>query len=135
MSDCIFCKIVAGEIPAAKVYEDEDFLAFLDINPVNFGHTLVIPKKHYENILATPDEVVFQAFLVVKKIMPAIKDSLAADFVAVSIVGIDVPHFHIHLIPRYLNDGLENFWPTKKYPADEIEKVARKIKEVLDDKN
>jgi len=131
MEDCIFCKIVAGEIPATKIYEDEKFLAFLDIHPVNPGHTLLITKEHYENILDVPNELVAEAFVTAKKIMLVLKKSLAADFVVVSVVGIDVPHFHIHLLPRYFNDGLANFWPTKDYQAGEMEEVAQKIKSAL----
>jgi histidine triad (HIT) family protein len=131
MNDCIFCKIIAGEIPAAKIYEDEKVLAFLDINPVNKGHTLIIPKKHHEMMTDTPDDLVAYIFTIAKKLMSVIKKAMAADFICVSVVGIDVPHFHVHLVPRYHNDGLSNFWPTKKYEEGEMEQVAEKIKSSL----
>lgn len=126
--DCIFCKIIKGEIPSAKVYEDDKVLAFLDIKPVNFGHTLLIPKEHHRMMYDTPDEILSYTYLRAKKLMKKIKEALAADYVSVSVVGIEVPHFHIHLIPRYLNDGLADFWPTKSYQEGEMEAVAKKIK-------
>ncbi len=129
--DCIFCKIVAGEIPAAKLYEDDKLLAFLDINPVNKGHTLIIPKSHHQMMVDTPDELVSDIFTKAKKLMAGIKDSLNADFVAVSVVGVDVPHFHVHLVPRYYDDGLANWWPTKKYDEGEMEQYVVKIKKEL----
>jgi histidine triad (HIT) family protein len=125
--DCVFCKIIAGEIPAAKIYEDEKVLAFLDINPVTPGHTLLIPKEHHQMMTDMPDELLGICFAKAKELMIKIKQGLEADFVAVSVVGIDVPHFHIHLIPRKMNDGLANFWPTTKYKEGEMEKVAEKI--------
>ncbi|KKQ57538.1 MAG: Histidine triad (HIT) protein [Parcubacteria group bacterium GW2011_GWA2_38_13] len=111
--NCIFCKIVSGEIPCAKVYEDEKILAFLDIKPVNLGHVLVIPKEHYANMLETPHDIIAGIFQKSKELMISIKTAMSADFVVLSVVGIDVPHFHIHLLPRYSSDGLHNFWPTK----------------------
>lgn len=128
MSKCVFCKIIKGEIPAAKIYEDEKVFAFLDINPVNFGHALVIPKEHHQIMIDTPDELVAYLFVKAKELMKVIKKAMAADFVVVSVVGVDVPHFHVHLVPRYKDDGLQGFWPTKKYGEGEIEKVAEKIK-------
>lgn len=131
MSDCIFCKIVAGDIPAYRIYEDEKSVAFLDINPVSDGHTLLIPKQHHEKMIDTPDALVGELFVRVKKLMPAIKKAMSADFVAVSVVGVDVPHFHIHLIPRKSGDGLADFWPTKKYEEGQGERITEKIKQEL----
>jgi len=131
MNDCVFCKIIREEIPSAKIYEDADVLAFLDIKPVNPGHTLLIPKAHFEKMTGTPDKVVGDLFITAKKLMGALKNVTAADYVALSVIGIDVPHFHIHLIPRYFNDGLASFWPTKKYKEGEIFEMAKKIKQSL----
>lgn len=131
MSSCIFCKIVKGEVPSTKVFEDKNVFAFLDINPVNHGHVLVIPKTHYPKLEETPDGVVSDIFVQSKKIMLAIKEALNADFVAVSIVGTEVPHLHIHLIPRTHTDGLAGFWPTKKYEEKEMQTVAEKIRSAL----
>lgn len=130
-SECIFCKIIRGEIPASKIYENDNILAFLDIKPVNPGHILIIPKKHYEKMETTPDEVVSDVFIIAKKLMKVIKEAMSADFVALSVVGIDVPHFHIHLIPRYFNDKMPVFWPRKGYKESEKEFVADKIKRFL----
>ncbi len=125
--ECIFCKIVSGEIPAEKIYEDEKLLAFLDINPVTYGHTLLIPKEHHAMMPDVPDALLSDCYLKAKELMPKIKAGLEVDYVSVSVVGLDIPHFHIHLIPRKLNDSLANFWPTRKYPEGEIEKTAKKL--------
>ena len=131
MNECVFCKIVKGEIPSDIIYEDDEVLAFLDIKPVNFGHTLVIPKKHYEKMENTPDDTLSVVFENAKKLMEAVKEAMSADFVALSVIGIDVPHFHIHLIPRYFNDNMPIFWPRKEYKNGEKEKIAEKIKKEL----
>jgi len=125
--DCIFCKIIAGEIPAAKIYEDEKCLAFLDISPVTNGHALLIPKEHYQSIGDTPDELVAYLFVKVKELMPKIKKAMQADYVVLSVAGTEVPHLHIHIIPRNHNDGLAGFWPTKKYAEGEMAAIAETI--------
>lgn len=102
-SECIFCKIVNGEIPATKTYEDDNFISFLDIHPVEIGHNLLIPKDHYTWMTDAPDEVVAKAFILAKKLMIKMKNDLSCDYVQISIVGKDVPHFHIHLIPKKMH--------------------------------
>ena len=129
--ECVFCKIVRGEIPTEKVYEDSQVFAFLDINPVNYGHLLVIPKGHYQWMQDVPDELLGKIFVRCKKLMRALKKEMEADFVVVSVVGTDVPHFHIHLLPRYRDDGLADFWPTKKYESGKDKEVAEKIRAEL----
>lgn len=129
--DCLFCKIAAGEIPAEKIYEDEKCLSFLDISPVNFGHALLIPKRHFASMVETPDDLAAYLYVKAKNLMPKIKKAVGADFVALSVVGTDVPHFHIHLIPRRFDDGLKGFWPTKKYGEGEMAIIAEKIRKVL----
>lgn len=124
---CIFCKLVAGEIPSYKVYEDDRCLAFLDINPVRPGHTLIIPKEHFEMITDTPDELLSHLFTVAKLLMINIKEKLSADYVALTVNGLDVAHFHIHLIPRKYDDGLPS-WPTRQYAAGEAEAIVKKLK-------
>ena len=131
MENCIFCKIVAGEIPAEKIYEDDKVLVFLDINPVTYGHALLIPKEHHPMMTDLSDELLAYCFTKSKELMIKIKQALNADFVVLSVVGIDVPHFHIHLLPRKHNDGLANFWPTIKYAEGEMQKTAEKIKNNL----
>ena len=125
-NNCIFCKIVEKKIPCAKVYEDKKFLSFLDIQPVSDGHLLIIPKKHIVWMQEAEDEVIAKIFQLSKKLMLAIKNGIKCDYVQVSIVGKDIPHFHIHLIPRYLKDNLPQF-QTKKYQDGESSEVAKKI--------
>lgn len=97
-SNCIFCKIIKGEIPSHKVYEDENFLAFLDINPQSPGHTQVVPKKHYRWVWDTPN--VGEYFEVVKKIALAQRKAFNTDFVLSKIVGDEVEHAHIWIFPN-----------------------------------
>lgn len=104
MPDCIFCKIASGEIPAHKVYEDEKYLAFLDIHPKAKGHTVLIPKAHYQWFQDLPDDVYGALFAVAKKLATTLKEEQKADYIHLSIVGKDVPHVHVHLIPRTLGD-------------------------------
>lgn len=103
---CVFCKIARHEEPASRIYEDGEVLAFLDMRPVNEGHTLVIPRKHYENIYEIPDDEVACLFRIVKRLAGAVKESLKAD--GISVVQNNgraarqvVFHFHVHIIPRY----------------------------------
>jgi len=132
-TECIFCKIVRGAIPAEKISEDETSLSFLDINPVNEGHLLIIPKKHYENMAMTPDHLIEDLFKKAKHLMPALGQSTKADFVVLTVVGTDVPHFHIHLIPRFHKDGLAGFWPAQKYTSNErMKEVAENIRKNIE---
>lgn len=126
--DCLFCKIIAGEIPAEKIYEDDKCLAFLDIKPVNPGHALLIPKEHFASMVETPDDFVAHLYVKTKELMPKIKKAMNADYVSISVVGTEVPHFHIHLIPRRFDDGLKGFWPTKEYGDGEMAETAGKIR-------
>jgi histidine triad (HIT) family protein len=126
MDTCIFCKIAKGEIPCEKVYENDSFLAFLDIQPISHGHTLIIPKTHIVWMQDADDETISEIFKLSKKLMLAIKNAFKCDFVQVGVVGKDVPHFHVHLTPRYLNDGFQA-WPTKAYKDQESKEVAKKI--------
>ena len=132
MEDCIFCKIIKGEIPSDKVYEDEDTLAFLDINPTSEGHTLVIPKKHFVNFEDIPENELQKVILIVKKIGKALKDGLGVESYNVCenndpAAGQEIPHIHFHLVPRYENDGLKP-WPQASYPEGRAEEVLKKIK-------
>jgi histidine triad (HIT) family protein len=126
MSDCIFCKIIKSEIPSNKIYEDDAFFAFLDIEPVSDGHMLIIPKNHVVWMQDAEDETVGEIFKLAKKLMLAVKNGIGCDYVQVSVAGTDVPHFHVHLIPRYLDDKFSKF-PTKKYQNEESIEVAKKI--------
>jgi len=101
MDKCIFCKIAQGEIPSTKVYEDEKFFAFLDINPESDGHTLLIPKDHYVWMQDAPDEIISEIFVVAKQLMKKLIEEKKCEFVRIKVIGKDVPHFHIHLVPEY----------------------------------
>jgi histidine triad (HIT) family protein len=131
MPDCIFCKIVAGTITSSKVYEDEHTLAFLDIHPVNAGHTLVIPKKHALNIFdIAPEEWGFVQETV-RRVADALEKGVSADGVNLMMnnrehAGQVVDHAHVHLIPRFKNDGLK-LWPHKEYKQGEAEAILEKI--------
>ncbi|MDD4995664.1 MAG: HIT family protein [Patescibacteria group bacterium] len=132
MQDCIFCKIISGEIPGVRVYEDEKFLAFLDINPVNPGHTLVVPKKHFENILDTDEDVLCDMGKVLKKIGQAVCRGMGTDAFNLMqnngrTAGQVVSHLHWHIVPRYPDDGIK-LWPGNSYPQGEAVIVAEKIK-------
>lgn len=127
MTDCVFCKIVAGEIPSEKVYEDGRSFAFLDIRPVSKGHILCIPKEHHAWFYEAPDAVTDPLFRISKKLAFGLKKALGCDYVQLSIVGKDVPHVHIHLIPRYLKDALKG-WETRSYEDGEAFAVASKIR-------
>jgi len=127
--ECVFCKISKGEIPCFKVYEDDKFLAFLDVKPRNPGHTLVIPKEHFRWVWDVP--YVGEYFEVVAKIANAIRAALNTDWVVSLILGEEVPHAHIWLVPRFANDGhggsidLSNI---KSIPREEMIKIAERIK-------
>ena len=136
-ANCIFCKIVAGAIPATKVYEDAEVLAFMDIGPIVKGHTLVIPKQHFDPLTATPEPVLAKLMAVVKKIAAAQMSGLKADGVNVmqangAAAGQMVPHLHFHVIPRFATDGHRWNWAAKKYddPA-EAQQLAAAIKAAL----
>ena len=129
--DCIFCRIVKKEIPASVVYEEDAVLAFLDINPVSDGHLLLIPKNHYAAMTDAPNAVIAAVFSRAKWLMPRLKDAMNADFVVVTVIGTDVPHFHVHLIPRKKGDDLAGFWPKKTYAPGMTESIAQKVKASL----
>ncbi|KPK99889.1 MAG: hypothetical protein AMK75_06210 [Planctomycetes bacterium SM23_65] len=132
MNDCIFCKIVKGEIPSAKVYEDEQCLAFLDIGPLSWGHTLIVPKKHYERITEMPADEVAALSSVIPKLAAAVIKATDAEGLNVlqnngRVSGQAVPHLHVHLIPRHAGDGLGYRWNAKSYPKGEMDRYHKKI--------
>lgn len=133
MSDCIFCKIVAGEIPASKVYEDDQVLAFLDITQVTKGHTLVIPKKHYRNVLDMDAEAAGQLFTTVPAIARQLKEKLGACGLNIvnnneEAAGQTVFHTHIHLLPRFdQNDGLDIQFRTNEPDFPALANLAQEV--------
>jgi len=122
----IFEKIVQGQIPCHKVWEDQDFLAFLDIRPVAPGHTLVIPKEKVDPVFAMDDDKFSQLFLAAKKVESILKKKIACERVCLAVVGFEVPHAHIHLIPcRSMNDFP---WPGgKNVSPEDLQKMAEKL--------
>jgi histidine triad (HIT) family protein len=139
MEDCIFCKIVKGEIPCFKVYEDDRVLAFLDINPIAEGHTLIIPKKHAENLWEIPGEDLSAIHLASQKIIQAIRETLDPTGVAVLQLngrGVNqvVMHYHLHLMPR-TGDSPElpvSRWDLKEGKMEAIKQTSEKIASALE---
>jgi len=134
--DCIFCKIVAGEIPSVKVYEDSVVLAFMDIGPISDGHTLVIPKEHVEKLHHCNPELMAQVGQAVVKVANAVSKAIPSDGYNVLCnngisAGQLVDHMHFHIIPRNTDDGVFNRWPAYEYPQGKAQKLAEKIKEYL----
>lgn len=138
MSDCIFCKIIAGDIPASKVYEDENVVAFLDITQVTHGHTLVIPKTHVRNLLDMPQEVAEKLFACVPQIAQGLKKATGASGINLvnnneEVAGQTVFHAHLHLLPRYsAEDGLKIDFVTNEPDFVALSALAENIsQEVL----
>ena len=134
MKDCIFCKIVKGEIPCYKVYEDENALAFLDINPFSIGHTLIIPKNHSRWVWDIEKNEYKKLMEKVHYIANMLRKTFNTEWVEEIIMGIGVEHVHIHLLPRKLGDGLGEIptHPLKVKPEKEqLQDIANKIKENL----
>ena len=122
--NCIFCKIANGRIPSATLYEDEDFRVILDLGPATKGHALILPKEHYANVIALPEEETAKAFILARKMVAKMMEVLHCDGVNVvqnngKAAGQTVFHFHIHLIPRYEGDGAGVTW-TPGTLTDEI---------------
>jgi histidine triad (HIT) family protein len=128
--NCIFCKIIKKEIPCDIIYENESFFVFLDNQPVSKGHILIIPKEHIVWMQEASDEIIKDIFILTKKVMLAIKKGLSCDYVQEGVYGEEVPHFHIHLIPRYFNDNLPTF-PRKQYEEGEPSEIIKKITKKL----
>jgi len=123
---------MTGEIPSTKVYEDEHTMAFLDINPVNPGHTLVVPKEHYKNIFDLPRDVLCQLAETVQKVSIAVEKGVEADGIVVTsnnneAAGQVIEHAHTHVVPRHRGDGIKH-WPGSPYKEGEEKEVAEKIK-------
>jgi histidine triad (HIT) family protein len=133
MSDtCIFCKIARGELPVTKIFENETVVAFLDIAPISDGHTLVIPKQHFERIYDCPPRVLADVASHLGKISKAVYTAMGAEGCNVlcnngRASGQVVDHLHFHIIPRNTDDGVFNRWPAYKYEAGKVEIIAEKI--------
>lgn len=137
MSDCVFCNIVAGQIPSAKVHEDELTLAFMDIGEVNPGHVLVAAKPHVENIFGLDDTLAAAVFRTAARVARAVQKAYSPEGVTLyqangSAAGQTVFHFHLHLLPRYARDGMRLTWPTKNPPREQLEANAAKLRAALE---
>ena len=122
----IFSKIIAGEIPCYKIAEDDRFFAFLDINPVQPGHTLVIPRQETDYIFDLSDELIGEMMKFSKRVAAAIKQTIPCRKVAMAVLGLEVPHAHIHLIP-ISTEGDMDFRHKQEIPADEMAELASRI--------
>jgi len=134
MEDCLFCKIISGEIPATKVYEDDMTFAFLDIKPTNIGHTLVVPKKHSRNILDIEKEDLCAVYKTSQKIAKAIMKGLKVDGINITSnnepsAGQLVFHSHVHIVPRLETDGFRHWQGKRKYNEGEDIETAKMISE------
>ncbi len=126
MDNCIFCQIVKGELPCYKIYENENYLAFLDIFPRNKAHTLVIPKKHYRWVYDVADFANYWA--VALKITKAIQKGFSTSFISYLTYGLDIHHAHIQIIPHYENEINPSIFPeVKKFSEEEMREIASKI--------
>ena len=130
---CIFCKIIAGEIPCFKLHEDDETLAFMDINPANEGHALVIPKEHSDDVHAVSDSAITATVLTAKRIASAVQKTLDPDGMNLlqcngSAAGQSVFHFHVHVLPRREDDDLKLNWGLQAGDMDAIGKLAERIR-------
>ncbi len=135
MSDCIFCKIIAKGVPSNVVYENDKVFAFLDINPINKGHTLVVPKEHHDDMLSTPDALLAEMMTTTKNIAAAVVKAVNADGFNIGVntkraAGQLVFHTHFHIIPRFEDDGHKH-WPGKKLPEEEMQQIQEAIRKKL----
>lgn len=131
--DCIFCKIIAGDIPSFKLYEDDDTFAFMDINPANEGHALVIPKQHFADVHTVSDAALTATALTAKKIAAALERTLQPGGVNLlqangAAAAQSVLHFHLHVLPRYANDELKLNWGLVPGDMDAIGELAQRIR-------
>lgn len=131
MEDCIFCQIVKGDIPAKKIYEDNDYLAFLSVGPASPGHTIVIPKKHTATFAELESQAAVDLIKIVQKLAKEIKIKLQADAFNLGlnngeIAGQAIPHVHWHIIPRYKNDTLVH-WGVDEQAKDKMDEVLAKL--------
>ena len=135
-NDCIFCKIANGEIPSSTIYADDLFRVILDLSPATKGHALILPKKHMANIFEMDEETAEKVFVLASRIAKAMKEALNCDGLNIvqnngEIAGQTVFHFHMHIIPRYNDDGQQINWVPKTSEAAERDMIAEQIKNVL----
>lgn len=132
MENCIFCRIITGDIPSSVVYEDEDFKVILDIAPAAKGHAIILPKKHYADLFELEEDTAKKVLMVAKKIALAMKEELKCDGINLlqnngEAAGQSIFHIHFHLIPRYKGDNVKIPWATGKYEDGEAKALAERI--------
>jgi len=130
-TESIFTKIIKGEIPAHKIAEDDRFLAFLDVFPLQKGHTLVIPKAQIDYIFDLEDDLLADLMVFAKKVAPAIKTATGCKRIGVTVIGLEVPHAHVHLIPIDQMNDMNFSNPKKKFQEEEMAEIAQLIRENL----
>lgn len=133
MTDCIFCKLVAGQIPSTRVCEDEHTLAFMDLGQVNPGHVLVTVKKHAENLYGLDEAQAAAVARTARKVALAVRDAFSPEGMSIyqangKAAGQTVFHYHVHVLPRHMGDGMELVWPVKNPPREKLVEYAEKIK-------
>ncbi len=131
--NCIFCKIAAGEIPSATLYEDDDFRVILDLSPASKGHALILPKEHYRNLYDLDDALAAKALVLAKKMTLRLKDVLGCDGYNIvqnneEAAGQTVFHFHMHMIPRYQGDKVGLGWKMGKLSDEDKEEILNQLK-------
>ena len=136
MSDCIFCKIIAGEIPSATIYENEEFKVILDRFPAQEGHALILPKNHVANLFEIDPEQAGRAYALAARLAKAMKEVLGFQHMNVlqnngTVAGQTVFHFHIHLIPRYEGDGIQIGWKPMDLTDDAIAAMKAKLENLI----
>lgn len=136
MNDCIFCKIASKEAPAEILYETERVISFLDINPINYGHTLIIPKEHFKEFHEIPDETSKELIVVISKLTKAILESLKPHGYNIftnngRFAGQAIMHCHFHIVPRFFNDGFKFRPNLKSYKQNEMKQYAELIREKI----
>ncbi|MCI1959389.1 MAG: HIT family protein [Clostridia bacterium] len=136
MDDCIFCKIIKGEIPSATVYEDDEFKAILDRFPANQGHVLIMPKKHIQNVFEIDPETAGRLYTLTTKIAKVMKETIGFENMNIvqnngPVAGQTVQHFHVHLIPRYENDTVSVTWKQLELTDEQIEDMRKKLSKAI----
>ncbi len=136
MTDCVFCRIVAGQIPSTRVCEDEHTLAFMDIGQVNPGHVLVAAKPHVENIYGLDDALAAAVFRTTARVARAVRDAFSPEGMSIyqangPAAGQTVFHLHVHVVPRRQGDGMELTWPVKNPPREALEQNAARIRAAI----
>ena len=132
LDNCIFCKIINGDIPSRRIYEDENFVVMMDVSPASKGHSLLLPKEHYANMFEMPEELLAEVLKVAQKVAAKMMTALNADGINIlqnngEAAGQTVFHYHMHLIPRYNGEEPMLTWEPKAYSADEMDAIKSSI--------